>query len=88
VSRTCYINKDKREMTLGGYKKYNVNIDILDFIIDLSIEKNNLEERISKAVDRIKGSLYIRDMIDDYENKKEYDEFIRDLLKDLGAWNE
>lgn len=48
----------------------------------------DLSERINKAIDKIKGSLYIRDMIEDYDDKTEYDMFVRDLLKDLGDWNE
>lgn len=68
---------------LGEKKQMISSQNVLDILKGVGKRVN-----IEKAIDRIKGGLYIRDMIEDDEDKKEYDEFVRDLLKDLGAWNE
>lgn len=43
------LDKDKREIIIDKYKKYNVNIDILDLIIDLQQEIDRLNNIIDNA---------------------------------------
>lgn len=42
------LDKDKREIIIDKYKKYNVNIDILDLIIDLKCENDRLNNIINE----------------------------------------
>ena len=42
------LDKDKREIIIDKYKKYNVNIDILNLIIDLKCENDRLNNIIDK----------------------------------------
>lgn len=42
------LDKDKREIIIDKYKKYNVNVDILDLIIDLQQEIDRLNNVINK----------------------------------------
>lgn len=43
------LDKDKREIIIDKYKKYNVNVDILDLIIDLKCENDRLNNIIDNA---------------------------------------
>ena len=42
------LDKDKREIIIDKYKKYNVNIDILDLMIDLKCENDRLNNIINE----------------------------------------
>lgn len=42
------LDKDKREIIIDKYKKYNVNVDILDLIIDLKCENDRLNNIINE----------------------------------------
>ena len=42
------LDKDNREIIIDKYKKYNVNIDILNLIIDLKCENDRLNNIIDK----------------------------------------
>lgn len=43
------LDKDKREIIIDKYKKYNVNVDILNLIIDLKCENDRLNNIIDNA---------------------------------------
>lgn len=42
------LDKDKREIIIDKYKKYNVNVDILNLIIDLKCENDRLNNIINE----------------------------------------
>lgn len=47
------LDKDKREIIIDKYKKYNVNVDILNLIIDLKCENdrlNNIIDELEKCL--------------------------------------
>ena len=44
------LDKDKREIIIDKYKKYNVNVDILNLIIDLKCENDRLNNIIQKVI--------------------------------------
>ena len=42
------LDKDNREIIIDKYKKYNVNVDILNLIIDLKCENDRLNNIINE----------------------------------------
>ena len=47
------LDKDKREIIIDKYKKYNVNVDILNLIIDLKCENDRLNNIINELENTI-----------------------------------
>lgn len=63
------LDKDKREIIIDKNKKYNVNVDILDLIIDLQQENKRLKANeeffcrcITKAIEYVKTKNYCSDI--------------------------
>lgn len=82
------IDMDKREIVLN-YKHYNVNIDVLNFIVDLLKKQEAYENMRKEAIEYVKDSIedgnYIEDDIDTDVSKASYDKYINsvDLLNIL-----
>ena len=53
------LDKDKREIIIDKYKKYNVNIDILNLIIDLKCENDRLNNIINELEEYIHNELIL-----------------------------
>ena len=51
------LDKDKREIIIDKYKKYNVNVDILNLIIDLKCENDRLNNIINELEELLKQIL-------------------------------
>ena len=51
------LDKDKREIIIDKYKKYNVNVDILNLIIDLKCENDRLNNIINELEELLKQML-------------------------------
>lgn len=66
------LDNDKREIIIDKYKKYNVNIDILDLIIDLKCEN----DRLNNIIDELEKWLI--------ENIDEYRDMEKDAMFEFG----
>ena len=53
------LDKDKREIIIDKYKKYNVNVDILNLIIDLKCENDRLNNIINESEKYIHNELIL-----------------------------
>ena len=51
------LDNDKREIIIDKYKKYNVNVDILNLIIDLKCENDRLNNIINELEELLKQML-------------------------------
>ena len=51
------LDKDNREIIIDKYKKYNVNVDILNLIIDLKCENDRLNNIINELEELLKQML-------------------------------
>lgn len=71
------LDKDKREIIIDKYKKYNVNVDILNLIIDLKCENDRLNMTRFEEMDA-------RGMLEElgYEIKEKTSKYLRYLKKD------
>lgn len=88
------LDKDKREIIIDKYKKYNVNIDILDLIIDLKCENDRLNNIINELEKYLKENIKLTktavhfEILDDYDTRKykrdiALFEMVLDKLKEL-----
>ena len=50
MSKYFKLDRNSREIIIDKNKSYNVNIDIIDLIIDLQLERDEYKNRIMKTI--------------------------------------